>query len=52
VRIGFSYLSMSASATSGRRHLSASASFLSFPITASYIGVRWQTSLSSAAASR
>jgi len=40
VRLGFSYLSMSASATSGGATSSASASFLSFPITASYIGIR------------
>jgi hypothetical protein len=36
VRVGFSYLSMSATAGSA----SASSSFLSFPITASYIGIR------------
>lgn len=35
VRVGFSYMSFSASAGSS----SASASFLSFPITASYLGV-------------
>jgi hypothetical protein len=40
VRLGFSYLSMSASASSGGASSSASASFLSFPITASYIGIR------------
>ena len=40
VRAGMSYLSMSATATSGTASSSASASFLSFPITASYIGVR------------
>ena len=40
VRIGFSYLSMSGSVSSGSASSSASASFLSFPITASYIGIR------------
>jgi hypothetical protein len=40
VRAGMSYLSMTASASSGTASSSASASFLSFPITASYIGVR------------
>jgi hypothetical protein len=40
VRLGFSYLSVSATATSGSASSSASASFLSFPMTVSYIGVR------------
>jgi hypothetical protein len=40
VRAGMSYLSMSASVSSGTASSSASASFLSFPITASYIGIR------------
>jgi len=40
VRAGISYLSMGASATSGGQTSTASASMLSIPITASYIGVR------------
>jgi len=40
VRVGLSYLSMSASASAGGQSSSASASFLSIPITASYIGIR------------
>ena len=40
VRAGMSYLSMTASVSSGSASSSASASFLSFPITASYIGIR------------
>jgi hypothetical protein len=40
VRAGMSYLSMTASVTSATASSSASASFLSFPITASYIGIR------------
>jgi hypothetical protein len=40
VRAGFSYLSFGASAGMGENSVSASASFLMFPITASYLGVR------------
>ena len=40
VRAGFSYTSFGASASAGGQTMSASATFLTFPITASYIGVR------------
>jgi len=40
VRAGFSYMSFGASATSGGQTASASATFMTFPITASYLGVR------------
>ena len=40
VRIGFSYTSWGASATAGSSSSSASSTYLTFPITASYIGVR------------
>jgi hypothetical protein len=40
VRIGFSYLSMSASATSGGTTATASASFFTIPLTATYVGLR------------
>jgi hypothetical protein len=40
VRVGFSYLSVSATAGAGPDMSSASASYLFFPITASYIGLR------------
>jgi hypothetical protein len=40
VRLGFSYLSFGASASSGSTSSSSSATFLSFPLTASYIGLR------------
>jgi hypothetical protein len=40
VRAGISYLSMGASASAGGQTSTASASMLSIPITASYIGVR------------
>jgi hypothetical protein len=40
VRAGFSYLSFGASASSGGQTASASATFMTFPITASYIGIR------------
>lgn len=40
VRVGFSYLSFSATATSGDTTASASAAFLTFPLTVAYVGVR------------
>ena len=40
VRAGFSYLSVSASASGAGTTASASASYLTIPITASYLGVR------------
>jgi hypothetical protein len=40
VRAGFSYMSFGASVTSGGQTSSASATFMTFPITASYLGVR------------
>jgi hypothetical protein len=40
VRLGFSYLSVSASATSGGMTETASASLVTVPITVSYVGVR------------
>jgi hypothetical protein len=40
VRLGFSYTSFGASATSGGQTTSASSSFITIPITASYIGIR------------
>jgi hypothetical protein len=40
VRVGFSYLSLSASVNAGAQASSASATYLFFPITASYIGLR------------
>jgi hypothetical protein len=40
VRAGFSYMSFGASVTSGNQTSSASATFMTFPITASYLGVR------------
>jgi hypothetical protein len=40
VRVGFSYLSIGASATAGGTTSSESASYLFFPITASYTGIR------------
>jgi len=44
VRVGFSYMSLSASASAGGAESSASASYLTFPITASYLGVRGKRS--------
>jgi hypothetical protein len=44
VRIGFSYLSFSATASSGGATSSSSASFITIPITASYIGIRGRKS--------
>jgi hypothetical protein len=40
VRLGFSYMSFGASATANGNTTSASASFLTIPITASYVGIR------------
>ncbi|HVK66695.1 MAG TPA: hypothetical protein VM694_19560 [Polyangium sp.] len=40
VRVGFSYISIGATVSSGSSSTSASASLLTFPITASYLGVR------------
>jgi hypothetical protein len=40
VRLGFSYMSFGASATSGSNTTSASATFITIPITASYTGIR------------
>jgi len=40
VRLGFSYMSFGASATSGGMTSSASATFITVPITASYVGIR------------
>jgi len=40
VRAGFSYMSFGASATANGQTTSASATFMTFPITASYLGVR------------
>jgi len=40
VRAGFSYMSFGASMSSGTETTSASATFMTFPITASYLGVR------------
>src|SRR5689334_9560297 len=40
VRAGFSYMSFGASATVGNETSSASATFMTFPITASYLGIR------------
>jgi len=40
VRAGFSYMSFGASVSSGGQTSSASATFMTFPITASYLGVR------------
>jgi hypothetical protein len=40
VRVGFSYLSMGSSAETPEGSMGASATFLSFPITVSYLGVR------------
>ncbi|WP_211365654.1 hypothetical protein [Polyangium fumosum] len=40
VRVGFSYISIGATVSSGGASSSASASLLTFPITASYLGVR------------
>jgi hypothetical protein len=40
VRAGFSYMSFGASVSSGGQTASASATFMTFPITASYLGVR------------
>jgi hypothetical protein len=39
VRLGLSYASMSASATDGSSSATASATFMTFPFTASYLGV-------------
>jgi hypothetical protein len=39
VRVGFSYMSFSATASSGDTTASASAAFLTFPITVAYVGV-------------
>jgi hypothetical protein len=44
VRVGFSYLSFGATASAGGQTSSASASFVTIPITASYIGVRRRSS--------
>ena len=44
VRVGFSYLSFGASASSGMSSSSSSASFLTIPITVSYIGIRGRKS--------
>jgi hypothetical protein len=40
VRLGFSYMSLGASATAGGNTTSASATFITIPITASYVGIR------------
>jgi hypothetical protein len=40
VRAGFSYMSFGASSTTNGETASASATFMTFPITASYLGVR------------
>ena len=40
VRVGFSYLSVGASASAGGSTASSSSTLLTFPITASYLGVR------------
>lgn len=40
VRLGFSYLSVSASASSGDTSAEASSAYLTFPITAAYVGLR------------
>lgn len=40
VRVGFSYMSFGASSTSSSGTSSASANFLTFPVTASYLGIR------------
>ena len=40
VRAGFSYMSFGASASAGGQTTSASATFMTFPITVSYIGIR------------
>jgi hypothetical protein len=40
VRVGFSYWSVSATATSGGSSASASASFFTVPVTATYVGLR------------
>jgi hypothetical protein len=40
VRVGFSYLSVGASATAGGASASSSTTYLMFPITASYTGIR------------
>jgi hypothetical protein len=40
VRLGFSYMSFGASATTSQGTQSASATFITIPITASYIGIR------------
>lgn len=39
VRVGFSYFSLGVSATAGNSGVSESASFMTFPITVSYIGI-------------
>ena len=44
LRVGFSYLTLSASAGAGDASASSSASYLTIPITASYLGVRGQRS--------
>lgn len=44
VRAGFSYMSLSTSASAGGVEASASASYLTIPITASYLGVRGRRS--------
>jgi hypothetical protein len=44
VRVGFSYLSFGASATTSAGTTSSSASFITVPITASYIGLRGRKS--------
>jgi hypothetical protein len=44
VRVGFSYLSFGASATTPSGSTSSSASFVTVPITASYIGIRGRKS--------
>jgi hypothetical protein len=44
VRVGFSYTSIGASATAGGQTANASATFITVPITASYIGIRGRSS--------
>src|SRR5262245_19985224 len=39
VRLGFSYLSFTANASAGSASASSSSTFLTFPLTASYVGI-------------
>ncbi|HKU39640.1 MAG TPA: hypothetical protein VJR89_15880 [Polyangiales bacterium] len=40
IRVGFSYMSLTASVSSGSTSSEASAAFMTFPITATYVGLR------------